>query len=275
MQVTNVSGILVEKTSIESRFLERDVKVDFYMPNNVSDLSQTSLLLINDGQDMEKMGFVSILEKLFSADDAMDSLLCVAIHCSLERKMEYGVAGHSDYKGRGAKAGLHTKFIFQEMLPFIQKKFNGASFKEKAFAGFSLGGLTALDIVWSHPGEFSKVGVFSGSLWWRSIDQAEKEYDDHKHRIMHQQVRDGVYHPGVKFFFQCGNMDETRDRNQNGIIDSVDDTRDLVKELERKGYVKEKDIHYLEMADGHHDVFTWGRAMPEFLKWGWGVKNKK
>ncbi len=270
MQGTNVSGILVENTSIESNFLAREVKVDFYLPRNVADPSQMSLLLINDGQDMEKMGFESILEKLFTGDDAIDPVLCVAIHCSADRKMEYGVADMPDYKGRGAKANLYTSFIFEELLPFVRKQFAVPSFKEKSFAGFSLGGLMALDIVWNHPGQFSKVGIFSGSLWWRNIDQDDEEYDDDKHRIIHQQIRNGQYAPWLKFFFQCGNMDELKDRNQNGIIDSIDDTLDLIKELVAKGYSEEKEIKYLELKDGHHDVFTWGRAMPDFLRWGWG-----
>ena len=105
-----------------------------------------------------------------------------------------------------------------------------------------MGGLSALDIVWNHPDKFRKAGVFSGSLWWRSVDQTDKDYDDDKHRIMHQVIRNGVYHPGLKFFFQCGNMDETMDRNNNGIIDSIDDTLDLIKELMNKGYNREKDI---------------------------------
>ncbi|MEO7925041.1 MAG: alpha/beta hydrolase-fold protein [Chitinophagaceae bacterium] len=270
MQEANVSGILVENSSIQSVFLERDVKVDFYLPRHVADPSDMSLLLINDGQDMEKMGFESILEQLYNDEDGIAPLLCVGIHCGADRRKEYGVAGFPDYKGRGDKAGLYTSFVFKELMPFIRKQYAVPSFREKAFAGFSLGGLTALDIVWNHPDEFSKVGVFSGSLWWRNLDQADLEYDDDAHRIMHQLIRKGSYAPWLKFFFQCGNMDETKDRNNNGIIDSIDDTLDLIKELEAKGYSRSKEIHYLEIADGHHDVFTWGRAMPEFLKWGWG-----
>ncbi len=273
MHSANVSGILVEVDYIKSEFLQREVKVDFYLPQNVADPSQMSLLLINDGQDMEKMGFESILEKLYTAQ-SIAPLLCVAIHCGPERRMEYGVAGIPDYKDRGASADLYTSFVFEELLPFIRTKYVVPSFREKAFAGFSLGGLSALDIVWSHPDEFQKVGVFSASLWWRSIDQADEEYDDDKHRIIHQQVRKGQHYPWLKFFFQCGNMDETKDRNHNGIIDSIDDTMDLMKELELKGYNKENDIHYLELKDGHHDVFTWGRAMPVFLKWGWGHEKE-
>ena len=116
-----------------------------------------------------------------------------------------------------------------------------------------------------------KAGLFSGSFWWRSIDQTDAEYDDDKHRIIHQLVRNGLYHPGLKFFFQCGNMDETMDRNNNGIIDSIDDTLDLINELVSKGYDREKDIHYMQLLDGRHDIATWARAMPVFLKWGWGT----
>jgi len=270
MRSTTESSILVENAIITSSFLQRDVKVDFYLPKNVSEPSAMSLLLINDGQDMPTMGFESILSQLY-AQNQVRPLLCAAIHASKDRKKEYGIAGHPDYLGRGDKAGLYTSFIMHELIPYIHKTYAVDSFREKAFAGFSLGGLMALDIVWKYPGEFRKAGIFSGSLWWRSIDQTEEDYDDDKHRIMQQQVRDGNYHPGLRFFFQCGNMDETKDRNNNGIIDSIDDTLDLIAELELKGYDRQKDIYYLEFSDGKHDVPTWGRAMPIFLKWGWGV----
>jgi enterochelin esterase-like enzyme len=270
MQSVNVSGILVENTIVTSEYLQREVKVDFFLPKNVIEPSAMSLLLINDGQDMEVLGLEAILTQLYS-QKAIQPLLCVAIHASKDRRKEYGVAGQPDYLGRGGKAGRYTSFIMEELISLIRKTYALDSFREKAFAGFSLGGLMALDIVWNHPKEFSKAGVFSGSLWWRHVDQEEEDYDDDKHRIMHQQIRNGRYHPGLKFFFQCGNMDEKKDRNNNGIIDSIDDTIDLVKELETKGYDPEKDIHYLELSDGKHDVPTWSRAMPVFLKWGWGV----
>jgi esterase/lipase superfamily enzyme len=269
MHSANVSGILVEHVIVTSEYLQREVKVDCFLPKNVIEPSSMSLLLINDGQDMKVLGLEAILSQLYS-QNAIQPLFCVAVHASKDRRKEYGVAGQPDYLGRGGKAGFYTSFIMKELLPFISKTYAVDSFREKAFAGFSLGGLMALDIVWKHPDEFSKVGVFSGSLWWRSIDQTEDEYDDDKHRIMQQQVRKGYFHPGLKFFFQCGNMDEKRDRNGNGIIDSIDDTIDLIKELVAKGYDPEKDIHYLELPDGRHDVPTWGRAMPVFLKWGWG-----
>lgn len=269
MQLLNVPGIVLENKTILSRYLGREVLVDLYLPAGVADPSAMSLLILNDGQNMEEMGFREILAGLY-AGGQIRPLLCAAVHAGVERKMEYGIASTPDYLGRGAKAGNYTSFILEELLPFIQTAYAVPSFAEKAVAGFSLGGLMALDIAWNHSGEFSKAGVFSGSLWWRSIDQDEREYDDDLHRIMHQEIRKGSYHPGLRFFFQSGNMDETNDRNNNGIIDSIDDTLDLIKELVAKGYDRAKDIYYLEMPEGKHDIPTWGRAMPEFLKWGWG-----
>ncbi len=272
MHSTNLSGILVENDIIQSTWLQREVQLDFYLPRSVADPSQMSLLLINDGQNMKELALDAILEQLYDGT-LIGPLLCVAIHAGVERKMEYGVAGQTDYLGRGAKAGAYISFILEELIPYIKKTYKIPSFKEKAVAGFSLGGLSALDMVWNHPARFTKAGVFSGSLWWRSIDQTEKEYDDHQHRIMHQEIRKGSYQPGLKFFFQCGNMDETKDRNNNGIIDSIDDTLDMVKELVAKGYDEQRDIHYLEMPEGRHDIATWAKAMPEFLKWGWGKRG--
>lgn len=269
MQTAKQSGILIENTSIRSEFLNREVKINFFLPRNVADPTQISLLLINDGQNLEEVGFLRILDSLYS-EKLIEPLLCAGIHAGKERKMEYGVASQTDYIGRGAKAGLYTSFILMELIPFIQKRFLISSFREKAFAGFSLGGLSAMDIVWNHPDEFSKAGVFSGSFWWRSVDQDAEEYDDNKHRIMLQHVSKGKFAPGLKFFFQCGNKDETRDRNKNGIIDSIDDTIDLIKELVYKGYDRGKDIFYMEMKDGRHDMATWAKALPAFLKWGWG-----
>lgn len=265
---TLITNILTEQSVIESEFLERDVLVDSYLPTNIEKPEQMSLLLINDGQDLPKMPFDEILNDLIDGGE-IAPLVCIGIHCGPERKMEYGIASQADFKGRGAKANLYTKFVFEELLPLIRKKYYVHSFKEKSYAGFSLGALSALDIAWNHPQEFTKVGVFSGSLWWRSKGYNEG-YDESKHRIVHKQIREGNFYPWLKFFFECGAADEGEDRNKNGIIDSIDDTLDLIAELKKKGYT-DADIKYLELADGKHDVPTWGRAFPEFLKWGWGI----
>lgn len=273
MSIKNEAIISLKKLQLHSRYLQREVRVDLFMPHAAYPKNETSLLLINDGQNMEELGLSGILSGLYR-QSAIHSLLCAGIYCGDDRKNEYGTAFVTDYKGRGAKAALYAQFVLEELLPFIHVQTGIVSFKEKSFAGFSLGGLSALDIVWNHPKEFVKAGVFSGSFWWRSKGLSEG-YVEATDRIMHARIREGAYYPWLKFFFETGTLDETEDRNNNGIIDCIDDTIGLIEELEQKGYKRQSDIEYLELKDGRHDVATWAIAMPVFLKWGWGrdLKN--
>ena len=91
MSTERTANISVENHIILSEFLEREVKVDFYLPVNASSSKGVSLLLINDGQDLQTMHFDEILEELYE-DNAISALLCVGIHCGKDRKNEYGTA---------------------------------------------------------------------------------------------------------------------------------------------------------------------------------------
>lgn len=263
---TKHPGIRVE---LDSVFLERTVLVDVYLPAGHQTSGIYPLLLINDGQDLPKFDLGFMLHDMISKGE-IEPLIAVGIHCGEERKMEYGTVAYRDYLGRGAKAGKHQQFVFDELLPYLRTQYAPQGFKDKSYAGFSLGGLTAIDVVWNHAHEFRCAGVFSGSLWWRLRDIG-KGYIEETDRIMHKQVREGHYHPWLQFYFTTGSLDETMDRNNNGIIDSIDDTLGLIEELEKKGYSVAEDIFYINYKDGRHDVDTWGKAMPEFLRWGWGI----
>ena len=127
-----------------------------------------------------------------------------------------------------------------------------------------------MDIGWNNPKFFSKIGVFSGSFWWRQKSE-EEGYVDENDRIMHNIVRAGTYKKGMKFWIEAGTNDEISDRNNNGIIDAIDDTLDLIKELEKKGYKKPQDIVYEEVKGGEHNAKTWSKILPNFLIWAFGM----
>lgn len=274
MHMETSTGIVVDTATLPSEFLNRSVKVNFYLPADMSQPNEISLLLVNDGQDLEAMGFDKMISYL-SQTSQVTPLFVVGIHCGEDRLNEYGMAIGPDFKGRGNKAALYQRFIFEELLPYLYSHYSITEFKDKAYAGFSLGALSALDIAWNNAPVFSKVGVFSGSLWWRSKDKTEKGYNEWKDRMMHNQVKDGEFHPGQKFFFQCGLLDEEEDRNKNGVIDSIDDTIDLMRVLLQKGYKEGKDMYYLQLQKGKHDVPTWAKALPTFLKWGWRGRGEE
>lgn len=258
---------LINDLKIHSKFLKRDVFFDVILPPNYENIpDKLSVLYLNDGQDITALKIEGTLNKLYRSHEIKPFVL-VAIHTNENRMKEYGTAAMPDYKQRGNLAQQYNDFIINELFVKIVTNYHVSSQKEdNFFAGFSLGGLSAIDIVWANPDKFSKVGVFSGSFWWRK-KAYEDGYDDHNDRIMHVLIRNGAFHEGQKFWFECGTNDEKDDRNGNGVIDSIDDTQDLITELINKGYQNGKDISYYEIQDGEHNHQTWSEAMPFFLKW--------
>ncbi|MDL5046806.1 alpha/beta hydrolase-fold protein [Oscillatoria amoena NRMC-F 0135] len=261
---------LVRLTAIHSRLLGRDPIVDIYLPQAFEQADEPfPLLILNDGQDGDAIDLKKCLEDL-TRSEMIREVIVVGIHAG-DRLEEYGVAQRKDFKGRGARAKGYTRFILSELVPYLHYRYPVSSEREDhAIAGFSLGGLSAIDIAWNHADYFGKAGAFSGSFWWRKRDSKSLFYADHRDRLMHFQIRKGKFKPGLKFWFQTGTQDESSDRNENGMIDSIDDTLDLIAELTKKGYRPFHDIQYYEMEGGKHNLETWKQAMPEFLKWAFG-----
>ena len=203
--------------SIYSQYLQRTVTLSIIIPTQHQ--QKLSLLLINDGQDFPALGMQASVEAILGNNHILP-FLTVGIHCNHERILEYGTAAQADYKNRGTKAGLYTLFVINELIPYLEHHYSLKREPEaRVLAGFSLGGLSAFDIVWHHANVFSKVGVFSGALWWR---QREEGYTDEHDRIIHKLVRAGLYKAGLKFWFEAGTNDEKDDRNNNGIIDAIE-----------------------------------------------------
>lgn len=248
--------------NINSVNLNREVTCTILIPQEYKGAEPLNLLLLNDGQEIENLHLHATLQELYDTNKIKPTAV-VAINCGDERIQEYGVAGNPDFKKRGAKAAEYTRFIIDELLPEIKKQLETDEFGTVAFAGFSLGGLSALDIAWNNADVFDLAGVFSGSFWWRSRDLGKGYSDDD--RIMHRVIRETEGKPNLTFWLQTGTNDETADRNRNGIIDAIDDTIDLIKTLEAKGYNRATDITYLEVVGGEHNTETWGKAMPKFL----------
>ena len=266
----SVPEVIHTQYTLKSTHLKRDVELEMFVPDNLLGNEKLNLLLFNDGQDAEEMQFKETLAGLYSKG-RVDALVIVAIKASAERVEEYGVAGRPDFMGRGSKAKSYTKFIVNELLPFVQKTVAAPINGSRAFAGFSLGGLSAFDIAWNNDKLFDAVGVFSGSFWWRTKDLKDGYTD--QDRIAHQLIKESAAKPDLRFWLMTGTEDEKADRNRNFIIDSIDDTIDIIKELLKKGYKRPEEVFYYEMVGGEHNVATWAKVLPAFLMWAFPPKK--
>jgi enterochelin esterase-like enzyme len=249
----------------ESRLLGEARTIDVYLPRGYAThpANVYPVLYANDGQDMEAVDLVEVLDSL-QRTHRMAPVLVVAIH-ALERVQDYGTAYIPNAQGLGARSDRYGQFLIAELRTLIEARYrvqHGAA--HTAIMGWSLGGLSAFDLAWRHPERFGSVGVFSGAFWWRTDDRdvAVKQAS----RIMHRRIRETPGHPALRMWFETGLQDEAADRDSDGVIDAVQDTEELIAELEEKGYRRGSDMVHLTVAGGH-DLPTWKRLLPEWLVW--------
>ncbi|MDO7845974.1 alpha/beta hydrolase-fold protein [Hymenobacter sp. M29] len=269
---TSPIGTRLCREVLPSSFLQRDVEVSILLPPAAAETAAPyPVLYLNDGQDLERLQLQPTLDALY-ARGAVRPFVLVAPHANELRVQEYGTAAHADFNGRGSLAGAYTNFVLQELVDFAQTHYKAsANAAEAVIAGFSLGGLSAFDIAWHHPEVFARAGAFSGSFWWRqrAVGAGYTPAD----RIMHGLVRARRPHPSHRFWLQTGTLDERGDRNENGVIDSVEDCLDLIEELIKGGLDAQHALRYVQVEGGHHHPDTWGRVMPDFLIWAFGQEG--
>jgi len=256
------------KDSIYSRHLQKHLDITIINTPVPNEKNSFNLLLLNDGQDIEKLRVKKIIDSLYKKD-LLQPLLVVAIN-AFDRIREYGIAGYTDYKNNGTSAEKYAAFIDDELYPFIKKRAGVRKFNSITIAGCSLGGLSAFDIGWDHADKIDKVGVFSGSFWYRDKDIADPDYSDDKNRIILNKIRSSRKKPHLKYWFYAGGNEERADRDNDGIIDVVDDTKDLVELIKKKNVSSPQDIIYTELKNGEHDYDSWSHVFPQFILWADG-----
>jgi enterochelin esterase family protein len=231
-------------------------------------------LYLNDGQDVAALQLEDTLGRLYLAGD-IRPLVLVAIP-SVNRRREYGASNGRvslpcDFgdgrPGQGDRALEYERFVTGELVPHIRATFRvSRDPRDTGVLGESLGGLSAFSLAWNHSEVFGLAGALSGSFWWR--ETAGSLEDRQSSRIMHRLVREGGQ-PPLRAWFEAGTLDERSDRNGNGVIDAIEDTKDLLAELQKKGYALDRELAYVEVQGGSHDHRTWAASLPGFLRWAY------
>lgn len=253
---------------IYSRHLQKHISLTIISTPVPKDKGDFNLLLLNDGQDVDKLRVKNIVDSLYKKK-SIQPLVVVAIN-AFDRMQEYGVTGNPDYQGNGASAEKYGNFIINELLPFVKKKSGVRKFNTVTLAGWSLGGLSAFDVAWDNAEKIDRVGAFSGSFWFRNIDSNDPSYSDDKNRIIINKIRSSRKRPHLKYWFYAGGSEETADRDNDGIIDVIDDTKDLIDLIKKKNVCPPQDIVYTEVKEGKHDYDSWSAVFPQFLVWAVG-----
>lgn len=243
------------------KLARREVRV--FVPAELT--AATPVLVALDGQNMERWQLPEALAGLAAQGRAVP--LVVAIASGNDRIEEYGLAGRPDYAGRGKLAADFQDFVTGVVLPVVRTKYGvEAAPARTGILGSSLGGLAAFDLAWRHPEVFGSAGIFSGSFWWRAEDgpAAVRQAS----RLAHRLVRESPRRAGTqRLWFSVGSAEEKDDRDGNGVIDAVQDTTELLDEMEKQGWRRGEDCHYLLVEGGEHNEAAWAQVLPGFLEW--------
>jgi enterochelin esterase family protein len=236
-----------------------------YLPPGYRRGQPAPLLVALDGQTMPQWRLAPTLGEL-TGIGAIEPPVVMAVAASGDRIDEYGMAGVLDFAGRGKLAARFQNYLTYGLLPAVRSRYGvGLDPARTGVFGASMGGLCALDTAWRHPDVFGFAGVFSGSLWWRADDSSPAAQQ--ASRIMHARVRASGRKPDLRLWFQAGTADETDDRDGNGVIDAIQDTTELIDELEDVGFRRGQDLAYQLTPGGEHHERTWARELPDFLRW--------
>jgi len=258
------------------------------------------VLYVDDGQDAEAVALRPWLEAL-TVSGEIRPVIAVAIDMPHDRLGAYGFSDRTAGKSVvadtrvgpvGARAHAYAQWLAQTLVPAIDARYRTQPRPDaRAILGWSLGGAQALNSGWQYPEVFGRIGAFSPSLWL-STDRSDADAVQ-RTRIAQTMIAKGAYHPGLHAFIAVGDAEETDDRDGDGVIDVVDDARDLLegwfvadesaprlKGLRQLGHSIDPDhaaapgradAALFLLPDGLHRQPSWSRMLPVFLRWAYGM----
>jgi predicted alpha/beta superfamily hydrolase len=276
-------------------FAPERLHVTVYLPPGYAQSSaRYPVLYANDGQDMQAVGLQATLAELYR-ERAIEPVVVVAIDMLHDRASGYGlsdrrrgqsVVGGSVIGPIGLKAADYSSWVATALVPYIDAHYRTrADARQRTVMGWSLGALNAFNLGWQYPEVFGRVGALSPSFWLAADRSSATAVQ--RSRLAQAMVDRGPKRAGLKFWFAAGTAEETNDRDHDGVIDVIDDLRDLVdgyrgdgvqrRGLRQLGYATsgaDPDVTVFLLPGGHHQQASWAKMLPVFLRWAFPVATR-
>lgn len=237
-----------------SRFLTEDRDIIVCLPPGYEESPETrySVLYMHDGQNLfdPATSFVrgrtwqmKESSEALTAAGEIEPLIIVGIYNTPRRIDEYTHA--QDAKHQGGNADDYGRMIVDELKPFIDAEYRTLPGEDNtAMGGSSLGGLVTLYLGVQHAAVFSRLAVFSPSIWWnyKSILSFVNDYEGP---------------PWPKIWLSMGSAEAKR---------AQPDADLLYKRLVVNGWKPEITIHYERVPGGTHDETAWAEQVKPMLR---------
>ncbi|MBM7553996.1 alpha/beta hydrolase [Thalassobacillus pellis] len=138
--------------AIQSSYLNEEMKLKVYLPENFSPLYKYHICIMQDGNDYYQMGRVATLSDKLHEQKQIESTIFVGIHY----KDRYD--RQDKYHPNGEKQAAYIKFLVNEVAPFLDDEFPGYHMGSgRTLMGDSLGGTVSLMTAIKYPNIFGNV----------------------------------------------------------------------------------------------------------------------
>ena len=227
-------------------------RITALLPHNYGKSKQRyPVLYLQDGQnlfdDNAPFGNWGVDKKLaVLTEKGMGDIIIIAIdHAREERVAEFTPSIHNRPK-ETAEGKKYVRFLADTLKPFIDKTFRTKPEVEfTGIGGSSMGGLISIYAGFMYPEVYSKLMIFSPSLWMTS--------KIHFHSIHLLQVFD------TRIYLYAGG------KESNTMIPNLEGFKKLIQQK------KQQDSHFEFLTsidpDGTHNETRWGIEFPKAIKW--------
>lgn len=232
-------GTMYDRT-IQSEFLQEEMTLKIYEPEQINSLYETNVCIMQDGNDYYQMGRVATLSDRLHEDDSIINTIFVGIHYidRADRLKKY----HPD----GEQYEAYQQFLLEEVVPLLKEivPLNplGITF---SLMGDSLAGTLALLTTLANSDIFKKA-IIQSPL----VDETVLNI-----------VKESKHVSNIELYHSIGLKETSVKTTQEDEVDFVTPNKMLAKQL-RDMLVH---YHYEEIADGNHTWKYWQIELPDVL----------
>lgn len=223
--------------TINSQYLEEEMTLKVYTPENFSPLYKYHFCIMQDGNDYFQMGRAATLSDQLHTDEKIENTIFIGIHYNDKYDRQ------DKYHPNGKKQAAYVNFLIREVVPFLDEELPGYYMGNgRTLAGDSLAGTLALMTAVKFPNIFGNVIMQSPYV------------DEHVMEVV-QSAKDfsslTIYHTiGTK-----ESKVETTNGEQKDFLEPNKELRD---------YLNRKPLRYtFHELDGDH---TWGTWQKDFQR---------
>jgi len=257
------TGKVYDNLSLPSKILKGERKYAVYLPPDyeTSERSYPVLYLLHGSGD-DQTGWIQFGEVLHIADKAIREGLATPMVII----MPDANTGRRGYSNDITGEWRYEDFFFQELMPFVEKKYRIKSEKRyRAIAGLSMGGFGSFLYALHRPDLFSSACPLSAATGPLTLEEAKARFRQGNSNVTDEQIE--KYYKDQSVLYLINNMPDSVKRAVRWYIDCGDD--DFLYEGNSLAHIamRKKQIpHEFRIREGGHTWTYWRASLPAVLE---------